>query len=68
MHRNLRGIYLDRGDLARTARVIDRLARLEPAEPRHRRDRAAAAGVDLARILFVGPPKDLVHPVYTPIT
>lgn len=39
MHHNLRGIYLERGDLTNAARVIDRLARLEPEDPRHRRDR-----------------------------
>jgi regulator of sirC expression with transglutaminase-like and TPR domain len=39
MHHNLRAIYLERGDLKKSTRVIDRLVRLEPAEPRHRRDR-----------------------------
>ncbi len=39
MHNNLRAIYLDRRDLKKAARVIDRLVRLEPSEPQHRRDR-----------------------------
>ncbi len=39
MHNNLRGIYLERGDLKKAVRVIDRLVRLEPSEPRHWRDR-----------------------------
>ncbi len=39
MHNNLRAIYLEGGELKKVARVIDRLARLEPSEPRHRRDR-----------------------------
>ncbi len=39
MHYNLRAVYLERGDLRRAARVIDRLVRLEPAEPRHWYDR-----------------------------
>ena len=39
MHNNLRAIYLDRQDFGKALRVIDRLARLEPDEPRHRYDR-----------------------------
>lgn len=39
MHNNLRAIYLERRDLKKAARVIDRLARLEPDVPRHRYDR-----------------------------
>ena len=39
MHSNLRATYLERGDLTKVARVIDRLVRLEPTEPRHWRDR-----------------------------
>ncbi len=39
MHNNLRGIYLQRRELKKAARVIDRLTRLEPGVPRHRYDR-----------------------------
>lgn len=39
MHNNLRAIYLERRDLKKAARVIDRLARLETDVPRHRYDR-----------------------------
>ncbi len=39
MHNNLRAVYLERRDLKKAARVIDRLARLEPGVPRHRYDR-----------------------------
>ena len=39
MHNNLRAIYLERRDLKKAAKVVDRLARLEPALPRHRYDR-----------------------------
>ena len=39
MHNNLRALYLERRDLKKAARVIDRLVRLEPAEPQHRYDR-----------------------------
>ncbi len=39
MHNNLRAVYLERRDLKKAARAIDRLARLEPGVPRHRYDR-----------------------------
>ena len=39
MHNNLRAIYLERRDLSKALRVIDRLARLEPEVALHRRDR-----------------------------
>lgn len=39
MHNNLRAVYLERRDLKKAARVVDRLARLEPDVPRHRYDR-----------------------------
>ncbi len=39
MHNNLRAVYLERQDLRKASRVIDRLVRLEPTEPRHWYDR-----------------------------
>ena len=39
MHYNLRAIYLQRQDLRKVKRVIERLVRLEPADLNHRRDR-----------------------------
>ena len=35
---NLKGVYLQRGDFARAARVIGRLVTLRPSDPTQRRD------------------------------